>query len=67
MTEVNYFGVWHTLETFGPRLVEQGSQRRAVVTGSENSIAVAAPLLGAYNASKHAVLGLTETYDREMP
>ena len=65
--EVNYFGVWHTLQTFGPRLIERGSQCHVVVTGSENSIAVPAPLLGAYNASKHAVLGLTETFDRETP
>ena len=65
--EVNYFGVWHTLQTFGSRLIEQGSQCHVVVTGSENSIAVPAPLLGAYNASKHAVLGLTETLDRETP
>ena len=65
--EVNYFGVWHILQTFGPRLIEQGSQYHVVVTGSENSIAVPAPLLGAYNASKHAVLGLTETFDRETP
>ena len=65
--EVNYFGVWHTLQTFGPRLIEQGSPCHLVVTGSENSIAVPAPLLGAYNASKHAVLGLTETFDRETP
>ena len=65
--EVNYFGVWHTLQTFGPRLIEQGSQCHVVVTGSENSIAVPAPLLGAYNASKHAVLGLTETLDLETP
>ena len=65
--EVNYFGVWHTLQTFGPRLIRQGSQCQVVVTGSENSIAVPAPLLGAYNATKHAVLGLTETFDRETP
>ena len=65
--EVNYFGVWRTLQTFGPRLIGQGSQCQVVVTGSENSIAVPAPLLGAYNASKHAVLGLTETFDRETP
>ena len=65
--EVNYFGVWHTLQTFGPRLIEQGSPCHVVVTGSENSVVVPAPLLGAYNASKHAVLGLTETFDRETP
>ena len=50
-----------------PRLIEQGSQCHVVVTGSENNIAVPAPLVGAYNASKHAVLGLTETFDRETP
>lgn len=65
--EVNYFGVWHTLQVFGPRLIEQGTECHLVVTGSENSVAVPAPLLGAYNASKHAVLGLTETFDRETP
>ena len=40
---------------------------QVVVPDSENSIAVPAPLLGAYNASKRAVLGLTETFDRETP
>ena len=44
--EVNYFGVWHTLQTFGPRLIEQGSQCHVVVTGSENSIAVPAAATG---------------------
>ena len=65
--EVNYFGVWHTLQTFGTRLIEQGSPCHVVVAGSENSVVVPAPLLGAYNASKHAVLGLTETFERETP
>ena len=44
--EVNYFGVWHTLTTVGPSLIERGSQCQVVVTGSENSIAVPAPLPG---------------------
>ena len=65
--EVNYFGVWHTLQTFGPRLIKQNTPCHVVVTGSENSVAVPAPLLAAYNASKHAVLGLTETFARETP
>ena len=65
--EVNFFGAWNTIQVFAPRMLSQGTPCHFTVTGSENSICVPAPLLGAYNASKHAVLGLTETLDIETP
>ena len=65
--DVNFFGAWNTIQVFVPRMLSQGTPCHFSVTGSENSICVPAPLLGAYNASKHAVLGLTETLELETP
>ena len=65
--DVNFFGAWNTIQVFAPRMLSQGTPCHFTVTGSENSICVPAPLLGAYNASKHAVLGLTETLELETP
>lgn len=65
--DVNFFGAWNTIQVFAPRMISQGTRCHFTVTGSENSICVPAPLLGAYNASKHAVLGLTETLELETP
>ena len=65
--EVNYFGVWNTAQEFSRRLLAQGSPAHLTITGSENSICVPAPLVAAYNSSKHAVLGLAEVIRGEMP
>ncbi len=65
--EVNYFGVWNTAQTFSRRLLAQGTPAHLTITGSENSICVPAPLVAAYNSSKHAVLGLAEVIRGEMP
>lgn len=65
--DVNFFGAWNTIQVFAPLMISQGTPCHFTVTGSENSICVPAPLLGAYNASKHAVLGLTETLNLETP
>ena len=47
-------------------LISQGTPHHFTVTGSENSICIPAHC-GTYNASKHAVLGLTETLNLETP
>ena len=65
--EVNYFGTRATAQVFGRRLVEQGSAATLVITGSENSLCVPAPLLGDYNASKHAVHSLADVLRTELP
>ena len=65
--DVNFFGVWHGCATFGKRLVAQGSPAAIYNVGSENSFFRAVPKAAAYVASKHAVLGLTESLRYEMP
>ncbi len=65
--EVNYFGTRSTAQVFGRRLVEQGRKSHLVITGSENSLCVPAPLMGDYNASKHAVHSLADMLRTELP
>ena len=65
--DVNFFGVWKGCSIFGPRLAEQGTPAAIYNTASENSFFIAVPLMAAYAATKHAVLGLTEAFAEEMP
>jgi NAD(P)-dependent dehydrogenase (short-subunit alcohol dehydrogenase family) len=61
---VNLWGVIHGVRTFVPLLVEQ-SEGYIVNTASVAGL-VAAPFMGPYNASKHAVVGISETLHREF-
>ena len=63
---VNFWGVWHGCRVFGNRMKAQGKQAMIYNTGSENSF-FCATNAAAYIASKHAVLGLTETFREQMP
>lgn len=65
--DVNFFGVWHGCKVFGKRLSEQGTPAGIYNVGSENSFFVAAPGSADYVASKHAVLGLTDALQEEVP
>lgn len=65
--DVNFYGVWHGCRVFGKRFIEQGRPAAIYNTGSENSLFNAAPGIGGYIASKHAVLGLTEVLREELP
>jgi NAD(P)-dependent dehydrogenase (short-subunit alcohol dehydrogenase family) len=65
--EVNVLGVWHGCAVFGKRFVEQASPAHIVNVGSENSLGVPHLQAGAYTASKHAVLGLSDVLRRELP
>jgi NAD(P)-dependent dehydrogenase (short-subunit alcohol dehydrogenase family) len=62
--EVNVLGVAYGVHAFAPLLRAQG-EGHIVNTASEAGL-VAAPLLGAYVASKHAVVGLSESLYREL-
>ncbi|NNF69211.1 MAG: SDR family NAD(P)-dependent oxidoreductase [Acidimicrobiia bacterium] len=61
---VNLWGVVHGLRVFLPRLVEQG-EGHVVNTASVAGI-VSTPNMAAYNASKHAVVTLSETLYYEL-
>jgi NAD(P)-dependent dehydrogenase (short-subunit alcohol dehydrogenase family) len=61
---VNLWGVIHGLRAFVPILMQQ-TQAYVVNTASVAGL-VAGPLMGPYNASKHAVVALSETLHHEM-
>jgi NAD(P)-dependent dehydrogenase (short-subunit alcohol dehydrogenase family) len=61
---VNVLGVAYGVTTFGPLLVEQG-EGHIVNTASEAGL-VTTSMLGMYCATKHAVVGLSESLYREL-
>ncbi|MEO5843128.1 MAG: SDR family NAD(P)-dependent oxidoreductase [Acidimicrobiales bacterium] len=61
---VNVLGVAYSVVTFGPLLVAQGSGH-IVNTASEAGL-VTSSALGMYCATKHAVVGLSESLYREL-
>ncbi|MDQ1509713.1 MAG: hypothetical protein QOG50_1557, partial [Actinomycetota bacterium] len=61
---VNLWGVIHGLRAFVPILMQQ-SQAYVVNTASIAGV-VAGPFMAPYNASKHAVVALSETLHHEM-
>ncbi len=65
--EVNFWGVWHGCAAFAPRMAEQDHPGAIYNVASENSLYCAVPRAAAYIASKHAVLGLTESFREDMP
>jgi NAD(P)-dependent dehydrogenase (short-subunit alcohol dehydrogenase family) len=62
--DVNVLGVAHGVHAFAPLLRAQG-EGHIVNTASEAGL-VSSALLGAYTASKHAVVGLSESLYREL-
>ncbi|WZH52339.1 MAG: SDR family NAD(P)-dependent oxidoreductase [Nocardioides alkalitolerans] len=61
MLEVNVLGVVHGLSAAVPRMLEQGGDPAAVVNVASLAALASGPVRqAAYNASKHAVLGLSE-------
>jgi NAD(P)-dependent dehydrogenase (short-subunit alcohol dehydrogenase family) len=66
--DVNFFGVWNGISTFGKRYRADGLPSAIYTVGSENSLFNALPKTGgAYVSSKHAVLGLMDVLRREAP
>ena len=65
--DVNFFGVWNGCSVFSKKMIEQGTNAAIYNLGSENSLFVAVPNSVAYVASKHAVLGLSESLRNDLP
>jgi NAD(P)-dependent dehydrogenase (short-subunit alcohol dehydrogenase family) len=61
---VNLWGVIHGVRAFVPILMQQ--EEAHVVNTASIAGLVAGPLMGPYNASKHAVVALSETLYHEM-
>ncbi len=64
LLDVNVLGIVHGLHAFGPELVEQG-EGHVVCTASASGL-ISAPALGAYGATKHAVVGLAAVLRDEL-
>lgn len=65
LLHVNVLGVAHMIRSFLPVLRAQASPSRFVATASVAGL-VSAPMSGAYNACKHAVVALCETLHQEV-
>jgi len=62
---VNLWGVIHGVRVFTPILLGQGDEGHIVNTASVAGL-IAPPGMGVYNASKHAVVALTETLHHDL-
>jgi NAD(P)-dependent dehydrogenase (short-subunit alcohol dehydrogenase family) len=65
LRSVNVLGTVATVDAFLPQLRAASGLRRILLTASTSSV-FAAPRLGAYTASKYAVLGYGETLRQEL-
>jgi NAD(P)-dependent dehydrogenase (short-subunit alcohol dehydrogenase family) len=57
---VNLWGVIHGIRSFVPRMLAQDSEGHIVNTASVAGL-ISSPYIGVYQASKHAVVSITET------
>ncbi len=62
---VNVMGVVHGIRSFVPRMLKQDCECHVVNTASAAGL-VSAPLMSAYNVSKHAVVTLSETLFHDL-
>lgn len=62
---VNLWGVIHGVRTFVPIMIDQGEPAHVVNTASMAGL-ISVPFLAAYNVSKHGVVTLSETLQREL-
>jgi NAD(P)-dependent dehydrogenase (short-subunit alcohol dehydrogenase family) len=61
---VNLWGVIHGVRTFAPLLIEQGEGH--IVNTASIAGLIAAPFLGPYNATKQAVVAISETLYKDL-
>lgn len=65
--DVNFWGVWNGIQSFGKRYRADGLPSAIYTTASENALFNALPSGGgAYVSGKHAVLGLMDVLRREV-
>jgi NAD(P)-dependent dehydrogenase (short-subunit alcohol dehydrogenase family) len=62
---VNLWGVVHGLREFVPRMIAQGTEGHIVNTASVAGL-ITSPYLSVYQATKHAVVALTESLRMEL-
>lgn len=62
---VNLWGVIHGIRAFVPAMLAQGTPGHVINTASVSGL-LSTPLMGVYNASKHAVVTITETLYHDL-
>jgi NAD(P)-dependent dehydrogenase (short-subunit alcohol dehydrogenase family) len=62
---VNLWGVIHGIRTFLPRMIAQGMEGHIVNTASVAGV-ISSPYMAVYQATKHAVVTLTESLKMEL-
>lgn len=62
---VNLWGVIHGIRSFVPMMMAQGERCHVVNTASVAGL-LSVPMAGAYNASKHAVVTISETLHHDL-
>src|SRR4029079_7654450 len=62
---VNFWGVVHGVKTFVPRMLAQGSEGHIVNTASIAGL-ISSPYMSVYQATKHAVVAITESLKMEL-
>jgi len=62
---VNLWGVVHGVRTFVPLMLQQGGEGHIVNTGSVAGL-TSNPFMSIYNVTKHAVVTLSETLQKEL-
>lgn len=62
---VNVKGVWNTVRAALPAMMSSGRGGSIILTSSSSGIR-GLPMMGHYNASKHAVVGLMKTFANEL-
>ena len=65
VVDVNLWGVVHGIRSFVPRILETGEEGHVVNTASMAAV-IAHPGIGAYTATKHGVLGLSDVLRAEL-
>jgi len=64
--ELNVFGMWDVATSFINHAHQVGRGTRIVLTGSEHSIGLPHEGMGAYTATKHAILGFADVLRSEL-
>lgn len=64
--DVNVMGVVHGIVSFVPRMLTQGAPGRVINTASIGGLMGGGTFMGPYQASKHAVVALSETLYAEL-
>ena len=66
LMDVNFFGALHACQALAPLMDARGDVRPRIINVGSIAGVLSAPAMGAYNASKAAVISLSETLSAEL-